>query len=130
MALGPAETYQFQEFLAIFGPLSMQLRKWMWLPHDRALSHLFPLSVLSLPQGLLFLEHTISMCVPVHMWGMESNMTAHGEQVGMIPPRILGSLISKANMMGGIGAMSYKGRAQPYPLDSSHLLLSGPVLLS
>ena len=52
--------------------------------------------------GLIFLERTISMCVPVHMWGLDGKMTTHGEQVGMIPPRTLDSLISKGNLVGGI----------------------------
>lgn len=80
MALGPVEAYQFRNSLAMFGPLSMQAGKWMLLPHGRALPNLFLLSLLSLAQCLPFLEHSVSMCVPVHVWGLGSKLTPHRDK--------------------------------------------------
>lgn len=52
--------------------------------------------------SVLSLEHTIAMCVSVHMWGLDSKMTPGGAQVRKTPPRLLDTLISKENLMAGI----------------------------
>ena len=121
----------FRHSLPMFETLSMQPSKWMVLSHGRGLFTPFLLSLSSLPPGLHFLQHIISMCVPVHKWGLESAMTAHGEHAGMIPPRILDFLLSNTkhdgrNLSHGLKRQSPALSSGLFP---AHVIWASPKLL-